>query len=204
MLKLFSYPLLFLALFTSCQKETDGMQPEAPVANPLSAFLRVAQSSPAADEYISGEFDGIPLNCATDKWPSVSSTFYINNAQSSESGQLIRQNPNADVQVNISFVNTGIFQKAMPASWPYANHAVCEAITVSIWSLGPNNEPLSLFKGGTGYGKPLKVEITSTANGMVEGTFSGRLYQVVDGQSLMKFFLVKNGKFRIQTRTVFI
>lgn len=209
MLKPLSSLLLFLMLFPSCKQEADDIQPaqptsQAPSMDPATAFIRAAQSSPAADEYISGEFDGTPLYCSTDAWQGQSSNFYLDNAQKSEYANLIRNNPKADIQLTVGFNNTGLFQRAMPALWPHPNPAYCEQITIELRSLGPNNEELAFFKGGTGFGIPMQVQITSTANGVIEGTFTGMLHKYVKGDYAGAFFPVKNGKFRIKATTVSI
>ncbi|OGX89851.1 hypothetical protein [Hymenobacter coccineus] len=207
MLKALAYPLLLLVLFTSCRREADEVQPVPPAPafrpaeDPSTGFLITAQSSPPAEEYISGNFDGYPLYCAADGDTGQASLFRFNEANKVDYGFLSRQNPKGDIQLSITFVNTNVFQRAMPAAWPHPNSVLCEGIEVEMRQLG-DMAHLTTFNGGTGYGFPLKVKILSVADGVVEGTFDGALWRRVDGQFMENHMVVTNGHFRIKTHTL--
>jgi hypothetical protein len=202
MLKQLSCAFLFLASFTACQQDADDVQPvsSAKALNPDTAFLSTVQSSTPAlgDNYISGEFDGNPLYFVADRGLSQTSFYHIEATQNVDYCYLITQNPGSDIELSLSFLNTQLFQKTLPASWPHPNPAYCEQATVALTQVGPKYKIPSVFRGGTGYSSPLKVQVTSVANEIVEGTFEGTLFQYVNGKYAGSSFDVKNGKFRVK------
>lgn len=204
MLKRLSFSFLFLASFAACKQEADEVQPVKPAAtlNPATAFLRAAQSSTPApgDNYISGEFDGNSLYCVADRGLSQTSYYYINVPQNFDHCYLITQTPQSDIELSVDFLNTQLFQKSLPTSWPHPNPAYCEQASVSLKEIGPGYKELSVFKGGSAYDSPLKVQVTSVTNEIVEGSFEGRLFQYIGGKYSGKHFEVKKGKFRVKAR----
>ncbi|MGI4862601.1 MAG: hypothetical protein ACRYFZ_01670 [Janthinobacterium lividum] len=162
--------------------------------------MRNTQSSIPApgDNYISGEFGGTPVYCVADKGLSQTSYYHIDVTQNADYCSLFTQTLPEDVELSINFLNTGLFQKQLPTSWPHANPAYCEQASVILTEKGPGNKVVSVFRGGSGYSSPLQVQVTSVSNEIVEGTFEGKLFRYIDDKYAYDFIFVKNGKFRVK------
>jgi hypothetical protein len=202
MLKLFSYSLLFLVCFSSCnkEKEIEIIQPQVPLVDPNTAFLSTIQcgSLSPTDYYISGEFNGNSLFCTTSKGYSQASFYSYNLPQGVDYGSLMTATPQADLEIGMVFTNTQLFQKTLPASWPHANPAYCESITIKLRQPGAKDG--AYFYDSAWKANSIKVTVTSVANDIVEGTFEGPLHHMVNNCGTGSKIIVKNGKFRVKVR----
>jgi hypothetical protein len=221
MMKRLGYSLVCLLAFASCQREAEQVQPipktpEVIPSNPVADFLQTAVSDPTASEFISGEFDGRALNCASDRWSEAGCRYQAETDQA----LFVRQNSNGDIQLNISINYTNLFTATMPNVWPrnITNPLFCQGFFLELYSLGPDNSIKALFQGTTGsqiipYSiNRMKFAVTSIKNNFVEGTFEGPMhilgplslseYRDKYGEISYRPIRVKNGKFRIKAKVL--
>lgn len=203
---------LLVLLFSSCQNNEEMVAPQPPVTSEptdaAKAFLKNAQSDAPSNFYVSGEFDGYKIYCASKPEDTNYSyllsfnVFYGQNSLDVEKFQILRQNSSRTILAGLYFNNTNLFSCQYPYVLPHSNLAYCENAQVEFINLrkigttgqGAPDDDFSFF-GHTDHG--LKVQVTSFVNNIVEGTFEGPITTKTGSQ-----ITVKNGKFRIQVITI--
>lgn len=195
-------------ILISCAKE--DAPPHAANLDMLRAakdFLKDIKPDSTADYYISGEFDGHYVYLTTKGetgtyTDSVANAWYINDNIQLDNMHLIRMNHEQTVLVAIYFTDAKRYFRELPYILPHNNTGVYEFAQMEMVNMkrigftgkGAPDDNFSFF-GNTSQG--LKMQVSSFADNVVEGTFEGAL-TTRTGTSIN----VKNGKFRIRFYTV--
>ncbi len=197
-------------LFLSCEKEP--VYPESPAevlpAFDYKPFLKNIKSDNEAEYYISGEFDGYKIYCAStmaELYPAndtVMNAIYENAGIGLDNIHLLRQNRDMSVMIAIYFDKAKIYTRKFPYILPHPNLELCEAAQIDILDkkgLGTAGQGFSQddfsYWGTTN--RSVKVQVTSLLNDIIEGTFEGTL-TAKNGYTI----IVKNGQFRLKVINV--
>lgn len=209
--QLLALPLLICLIAFSCKKDTpasvavDETDSPKEITDPAKLFLKDVKSDPASEFYISGEFDGYKIYCASthaDRFPyhdTVFNAIYLNTSIDLDNIHLIRQNDESSVHLALYFDKAKIYTRLFPYVVPRPILDPCESVEVELINMkklgttgqGSPNDDFS-FWSTTNQG--VKVEVSGFSNNIMEGTFEGTL-KTQTGSKMV----VKNGKFRIKT-----
>jgi hypothetical protein len=197
--------LLLVILLFACKKDVcDTPSVKTENVDPTKSFLNDVRSDPASDYYISGEFDGHKIYCAStlgDMFPyhdTVFNALYFNSAIDLDNIHLIRENRDMTVMLSIYFDKAKIFTRQFPYVVPRTNMDKCESVEIELMNrkkLGTTgqNAPNDDF-GFRGYtNTSVKVQVDSFVDNIMQGTFEGEL-RTNTGSVIQ----VKNGSFRIK------
>lgn len=192
----------------SCEK--DSLNSSITTINSPLNFLKEVKSDDrrSSEFFISGEFNGIHINCAStfsDIYPDNGNNFnalYVNSTGLDQIN-LIRENNNMSVMIAIYFLQTKIFTRPIPYKLPHENTADGEFAEIQLLNMkklgsatqNSMEDDFSFF-GLTP--NSVKIQVTSFVDNILEGTFEGYLANR-NGNSIIE---VKNGKFRIKIKVV--
>src|SRR6516164_5979846 len=131
-------PLIVLILssvfiIASCKKDAAiQSSPAQPTSDNSKSFLKDVKSDNQADFYISGNFDGYNIYCASTMgqyYPSndtIMNVAYINNAIGEDDIHLLRENNEMSVTIAIYLEQTNIYSRQLPYTLPHPDLGICE------------------------------------------------------------------------------
>ena len=204
-----------LSIFTiiiiaySCEEDSIIPQRSIPKTIAISKdLIQQSRSDRSPKDYIRGEFDGkvLYLSTISDAYyydETICGGLFVNNANTLDQINLIRQNKEGSIQIAIYFSQSKIFTRQFPYSVPDENHEQGESIEINLMNLkklgvseqGLSDDDFSFI--GTTINKSLKIQVTKFVDNTLEGTFEGYLTSNT-GSTI----IVKNGGFRIKIKVV--
>jgi hypothetical protein len=192
----------------SCEK--DSINPSIPAINSPMNFLKEVKSDDrrTSEFFISGEFNGIHINCAStfaNIYPDNNQNFnalYVN-SNGLDQINLIRENNDMSVMIAIYFLQAKIFTRQIPYKLPHENTADGEFADIQLINMkkigsatqNSMEDDFSFFGLSP---NSIKIQVTSFVDNLMEGTFEGYL-ATRNRNSIIE---VKNGKFRIKIKVV--
>lgn len=217
------YFLLFVSftalslVFYSCQQ--DEIKPffrEYSNDDITKLFLKLATPDTDFPYFISGEFDGTFLNFTSTfastqlENDTIVDPLYVNNAFDTESLYMIRLNAAQNIMIAFYLQGVKISTIKLPYIAPHGNEPPGGFVQLDLINLArkdrrgqilKNEEcEFSGFTSNANYTvNGIDFQINRFANNVVEGTFSGKLSS--DAGILMS---VKNGKFRVKVKRVYL
>ncbi len=194
------------ALLLSCKKETVSQNPptENKQSDDSKSFLKDIKSDNPAEYYISGEFDGYKIYCAStlaEYYPANDTTMnalYFNDSIGLDDIHLLRENQDMTAMIAIYFEKANIYTRQFPYILPHPNLGQCEAAQMEFINMKKLGTAVQCsptddftFLGYTNTN--IKVQVTSFTDNIMEGTFEGSL-STNKGSTI----IVKNGQYRIK------
>lgn len=200
--------IIVILVAFSCKK--DSLNPYSAAINSPTDFLKEVRSDDrrTSEFFISGEFNGIRINCAStlaDIYPDNAKTFnalYVN-SNGLDQINLIRQNNDMSVMIAVYFLQAKIYTRQFPYNLPHENPAVGEFAEIHLINMkklgsATQNSMEDDFSFLGLSPNSIKIQVTSFVDNIMEGTFEGYL-ATRKRDSIIE---VKNGKFRIKIKVV--
>ncbi|TKB96957.1 hypothetical protein [Pedobacter cryophilus] len=199
--------LFTIALFSSCEKKYEVALTQTK-PDPDKEFLKTVKPDEKSEYFISGEFDGHEIYCAStfvDRYPdnsTVLNALFINNLIKLDNIHLVRFNKLQDIRIAIYFDQADILNRAIPYTLPHQNQVLCERVEVQLLNLKKagsaiQNSQNDNFSFHSSSYKGITLVVTSFKDYIMEGTFKGNI-RTNTGSSI----IVENGKFRIKLKIV--
>lgn len=188
--------------------DTQQIPKQTPQQTEAKSFIKDLVSDGEAPYFISGEFDGYKVYCAStlaEYYPANDTTMnamYFKQSIDLDNIHLLRENRSATVMIAIYFdkakIDTRIFPYVVPR--PFLDY--CESVQmefINMKKLGTAGQcsPQDDFTFLGHTNSNIKVVVTSFINDVMEGSFEGSL-TTKTGSTVM----VKNGSFRIKIKRV--
>ncbi len=207
------YSIIFSLIIPlySCQEEDKmSFTTEYSSFDRSKLFLKLAKSDDSSLYYISGNFEDIPIYCAStwaELYPYQDTTFnaMYSNATGLDELRLTRENHEMSFMIAFYIEQPKIKTRQFPYVIPHANPAPGEFAQVDVWNLQRRDRRGSglsydecLFSAYT-YNNSLKIQITNYANSILEGTYEGTLTSKTGSH-----ITIKNGTFRLKIKEVFL
>lgn len=201
--------LVMLFLMYSCDKDDEWITPTGlKTSEKTKLFLKYVKSDNPSAYYISGDFDGIPIYCAStlSEWfPYQDTTFnaLYSNATGLDEFRLTRENQEMSFMIAFYIEQPKIKTRQFPYILPNPDPGPGEFAQVDVWNLrrqSRRNTVLSydesLYSGYT-YNNSIRIQINRYSDNIIEGTFGGIL-----APKLGTAITVTNGKFRLKIKEV--
>ncbi len=195
-------------LISSCKKETEIPTEKSVAIDSSKLFLNDAISDPESEFYISGEFDGHKIYCATvygDRFPYNDTGFnalYVNDSIGLDNIHLVRENNDLSIMMAIYFDQANIFNQSMPFKLPIKNPTIYQSAELEIINMrglssAPPNSTQNDYSFWSQTGNGFVVQVNSLADSILEGTFKGFIQNPKRSR-----IEVQNGKFRIKIKVI--
>lgn len=211
LLKFYPYLMVFFISFfvISCTKESIPPSPVVLYSEEATKFLKTAASDADAPYFISGEFNGTRLYCATtnsDQYAyhdTIYNLIAFEPSREQDNIHLLRVNKEGTVKLAMYFTNSRIFSRTLPYNLPYQNILFGEFAEIAITDLkGLHNSSVVddqrefLFSGSTF--NVVSVQVLSLTDSTMRGTFSGNITNYRGAH-----IRIRDGAFNIRLKSMF-
>lgn len=211
-----SFTLLLLGFYSCQQDEIKPVFRDYSNDDITKLFLNLATPDAESRYFISGEFDGTFLNFTSTfastelENDTIADPLYVYSASDTESLYMIRLNAAQNILIAFYVQQVKLSTLKLPYIAPHNNEPPGGFVQLDLINLARKDRRGLILKSEecefSGYTSNalntvngIDFQINRFANNVVEGTFSGKLSS--DAGILMS---VKNGKFRVKVKQVYL